>query len=152
MKQISIILLFTISSFSYAKNRNEPILGVGNTPTVYVISIGINKYGKLTFDYAVSDSKSIIEKIKNNSIENPYSDKSPKTKYSRFSVYNLTDENATLPKIKNSLKEIITYAKDFDYFIFYFGGISFESKNTGFTHLAAYGWDTLSLNTETHFH
>jgi hypothetical protein len=151
MKNYILILFLILNSFSFGKNRIDPILGVGNTPTVYVISIGINKYEKLTFDYAVSDSKSIVEKIKNDSIENPYSNKRPKTKYSRFSVYNLTDENATLPKIKNSLKEIITNAQDFDYFIFYFGGISFESKKNGFTYLATYGWDLNLLNTANSF-
>lgn len=65
MKQISIILLFTICAFSYAKNRNEPILGVGNLRTVHVISIGIDKIRQVAeSQFAVSDSKLIIDKIK----------------------------------------------------------------------------------------
>ncbi len=166
MKQYVLLLFLILNSFAHAKANSEAFLAgpkIG-TITVHVISIGINKYKPNRFnennriyqiEYAVSDSKAIIEKIKNDSIDSRGYEAIEKSNYKlkgKFNFYNLTDENATLSEIRKTLKEIIIKAKIDDFFIFYYGGFSFAINDSGNVHLATYNnYDILSPDIDESF-
>ncbi len=57
------IIIFIISSIGYSYDIINVKIKTG-TPTVHVISIGTNKFKSSELIYAVSDSKLLIEKIK----------------------------------------------------------------------------------------
>ena len=127
MKYFFWILLFFTTLIINAKKMSPNLVGATSTPTVHVISIGINNYKSVKLEYSVSDSKLIIEKIKKNDsiiVEDRVTTIKTKVK---FNIYSLIDEQASVLEIKRILAEIITKAKHYDYFIFYFGGISYDS-------------------------
>lgn len=136
MKQYILLLFLILTSFAHANSYHKTIDDGGpktTIPTVHVISIGINKLKNVDYiKYAVSDSKILIEKIKNDSlIEDPNWDSrmsgNPKKLKLKFNIYNLTNETASVTEIRKALKEIIIKADINDYFIFYYGGFSFSN-------------------------
>ena len=136
-------LLFVITNISInAKTVDNSFgAGTGTKPTIHVISIGINEYENFNYlKYAVSDSKAIIQKIKNDSInESKDLSKHRGDKWNlSIKTYILNNKDASLSAIKNALKEVIKNAKSYDSFVFFFGGVTFENSITNDTFLAPY--------------
>ncbi|MBL6964568.1 MAG: caspase family protein [Bacteroidetes bacterium] len=107
--------------------------------SIYVISIGINKYQSPWHELnnCSADSKALVEKIIQ---DNPCPTQqelldfmnNKDRKYANTVItdsvfsYLLNDEDATLLAIKSAFKEVIKAATSNDYFIFYFAGYTVE--------------------------
>jgi hypothetical protein len=141
MKHYFLLAFLIINSLAHA--NNTPTVNTKLKPgpgiTIHLVSIGINENGGgFIVNYAVSDSQSLVQKIEKDSL---LTDRGKDYAKLKVNAYNLTNAHATVSKIRKVLVQIISAAHINDYFVFYFGGISVERKDTGGTLLAAYNAD-----------
>ncbi len=87
--------------------------------SVWMLSIGIDDYGKIQFEDCASDALSYLDFFKKEYQNFLFSDS-----HDLFHGYLLLDRNATKDSILKVLKEIISKASSNDYFIFAFNGES----------------------------
>ena len=100
----------------YTGNVQEPA-------NLYVLTIGLNKYKKSTYDlnYAVADANAFAEAL----------EKGSKGIFAKTEIINLRNENATSIKIIEAVKKIQLKSKQSDVFIFYYAGHGAMSVASG---------------------
>ena len=142
-----LFIFINLSIDAKAYENNNFGGGTGSKKTVHLISIGINEYENFSFlKYAVSDSKAIVEKIKSDTIYNDSRESVKKNLNLSFNIHILNDKDASLSDIKDALKDVIKKANREDYFILFFGGVSFENRETNDTFLAPYKTNLINPN------
>jgi hypothetical protein len=139
LKYLQFIFLFLFGIQALAGTK---LPSPKETPNIFVISVGINKYPQPLPELrnGVRDSKAILDKLVKDNPRRSFNEVHHHNKVSpRLMVgsdiwhvvdsvhsYWLHDESATLDSIKSVFNEIASLAKPDDYFIFYFGGVSKE--------------------------
>lgn len=167
MKKLLFYLLFIIVFTSFntdiQKSGAFDSSGVGgrkkNPVNIHIISIGIDSTaGFRVFKNCVNDAQALVEKIKNDkapfikesttrgSNKNNSRDNKNDNEEGQVFSYVLLNEQATLPNIKEALKEVIKNSSTNDYFILFFAGTTFEIS-TGDTIIVPY-FDKTNVNEE----
>jgi hypothetical protein len=101
--------------YSYLERSHaleEKISKLGKSRYLYVVSIGINQFDDVAFEYAVRDAEKIAETFREKS--QPIFD----------SVYvkTISSGDASLVDIEAAIKDVILYSKPNDVFVFYMAG------------------------------
>lgn len=112
---ISIIVCILASLSNYGSHRGPKPIIIG-LKKVWILSIGIDNYGEISFRNCQSDARSYVDFFRDQyrKIGKPED----------FHSYLLLDKNATKDSILNALKDIGSKASSNDFFIFNFSGVS----------------------------
>jgi hypothetical protein len=131
MKRLRLTLLSIICLFSCITKAADPILGgikPSRTGDLWILSIGINDYGKYKYQNCEVDAVRFSQFFINRFFS---TDSLSATETKRVHNYLLCAEKASRQGILDALRNIIDSSKPQDYFVFNFAGISLPIESRG---------------------
>jgi len=143
MKYIISLLFIVTFFFLEAGTKLNTIKSKLDEGNIFIISVGIDTYEEPFYRLknSAKDSKALVDKIVNDNPHRTHKDiQDYINQHGRGSgegnaidstfTFLLNNENANLDSIKEAFSMVASLATPYDYFIFYFGGVSIELTET----------------------